>query len=94
MTYIGWDNREYEDPELEAMKNKPLLDDHREYEDHKPLLDDNDPCCDHIHWGPIACAACVRENGPCNTAEKAWPFPDEPFTLHDMEKEYGIEYNG
>lgn len=28
-------------------------------------MDDDEPCCGHTHWGRVACAACVREGGPC-----------------------------
>jgi hypothetical protein len=29
-------------------------------------LDDDEPCCPHpLHWGPIGCATCKREGGPC-----------------------------
>lgn len=28
--------------------------------------DDDEPCCPHpAHWGPVSCAACAREGGPC-----------------------------
>jgi len=43
---------------------------------HAAYNDDDEPCCPHpAHWGPVSCAACAREGGPCVVATRTVRVP-------------------